>query len=350
MAPLPLVAPENPAVTHVRVGTSTAAVVTTPPEEESGPSGSSVAASEHSVRAQILVISERMLSGLFSGRWPALLLGLWLLGASFGVSRVIRGRIRMVRLLRGRQEISEGALRAELDRLCVEADWDHPVRLTVSRQVAGPLALGRKEICLPARALTELNHSQQRSVLAHELAHLIRRDPDWRLVGSVMEAIFFFQPLNRVARRGINECAEYLCDDWAVSKTGEGLTLARCLMEVAGWLGARPRRFPAAGMASAGSPLVRRVERLLDGKRRRETHFMWRASAAVSLLLAVVLVAPGVTATAFLQSQREAVRVEMVESVSAQPLDALPILPASRASVPGDDCECAPRPERLSIM
>ena len=38
-------------------------------------------------------------------------------------------------------------------------------------------------------------------MLAHELAHLARRDPLWLAFASVVERVFWIQPLNRIARR-----------------------------------------------------------------------------------------------------------------------------------------------------
>ena len=52
-----------------------------------------------------------------------------------------------------------------------------------------------------------------------------------------------------------------MCDDWAVRHTGQNVTLARCLVEVAGWMKTETRPVAAVGMAERGSPLVRRVER-----------------------------------------------------------------------------------------
>ena len=52
-------------------------------------------------------------------------------------------------------------------------------------------------------AIAELDAPQLRAMLAHELAHLERRDPQWLAFACILERAFFFQPLNRLARRGI---------------------------------------------------------------------------------------------------------------------------------------------------
>ena len=139
-------------------------------------------------------------------------------------------------------------------------------------------------------------------MLAHEVAHLVRRDPQWLIVARAMEVVFFMQPLNRLARRRMQEVAEYLCDDWAVSRMSQPVTLARCLAAVAEWVSRAPRAHSArlhpmsAMVESRGSPLVRRVGRILDGHSAPGARSARLAVAAsVLALLALAGVAPRVS-------------------------------------------------------
>ncbi len=140
------------------------------------------------------------------------------------------------------------------------------VRLTMARTISSPVALGRSEICVPELALSELGAEQQRSMLAHELAHLARHDSLWLVGASLIERFFFFQPLNRLARRELETTAEYLSDEWAMRKTGSAVSLAKCLATVAEWIQASPLGVPVAGLAERRSLLVARIARLLDGR------------------------------------------------------------------------------------
>jgi HEAT repeat protein len=172
------------------------------------------------------------------------------------------------------------------------------VRLTSSATISSPVALGLGEICVPDAALTDLDADQQRGLLAHELAHLARRDPLWLDCASIIERVFFFQPLNRLARRELQNAAEYLCDDWAAARTGSGVPLAKCLARVAEWIQASPLGVPVAGMAEQRSLLVARIARLI-GRRAAESPApkLALAGAALVLLGAVVAAAPGVQGT-----------------------------------------------------
>ncbi|MCP3961798.1 MAG: M56 family metallopeptidase [bacterium] len=172
------------------------------------------------------------------------------------------------RRLRAREDLTAGPARAIVDELCHEIGHARPVRLTTTERIPVPIALGllRPEICLPRRCLDGLSAAEQRSLLAHELAHLVRRDPAWHLAAAGISALLFFQPLNRLAGRRLRRLSEVLCDDWAVARTGSAKSLARCLTEVAGWVIERPRFFPSPGIAGGVSELGHRIRRLVEGR------------------------------------------------------------------------------------
>jgi bla regulator protein blaR1 len=236
-------------------------------------------------------------------RWrpslPALMLGAWALGASLLLAGYCRSHLRLSRRLENRPRVVGGTLLSRLRSLSAEAGLGGAVRLSCSSRVPVPLALGlaRSEICVPPRALAGLTDEQQEGMLAHELAHLVRRDPFWLVVGQVMACVFFFQPLNWVARRRLREISEVLSDEWAVTRTGRPLSLAGCLAEVAGWSTAG-RELPVPGMAVRTSHLARRIRRLLDEGRSPESpaRRLWLGAGMVVLLIAVVAAAPAISA------------------------------------------------------
>lgn len=204
-------------------------------------------------------------SALASLGLERVLLVSWGIGAAFLLGLYLVRRIRFARRILTRRTITEPPLAPMLEELRAAAGFQRAVRLTASSALPSPVALGAGEIAVPEAALTDLDSGQQRSMLAHELAHLARRDPAWLTAACIVEQIAFLQPLNRLARRRIQESAEYLCDEWAVRRTGSGVLLAKCLAKVAEWLEAAPRSVPVAGMAEDRSHLVARVRRLLEG-------------------------------------------------------------------------------------
>jgi len=218
----------------------------------------------------------------------------WLLVAFAMVCWYLGRRLVLVGRLGDRRTVVEGELPALLTQLCQEAGVTRRITLTSSTAISSPVALGRGEICLPAAVQSELDGDQQRAMLAHELAHLVRRDPQWLAFACLMERAFFFQPLNRLARRRMQQSAEYLADEWAAVRYG-GVPLARCLVKVAEWIQASPLGVPVAGMAEERSQLASRVTRLLESSGlvspapRRSVAFL-----SAGAVVAMVLFAPGV--------------------------------------------------------
>src|ERR1043166_5260783 len=205
--------------------------------------------------------------GIASGLWLTtgdLVVLAWLALAGLLLASYVLRRALLARRIANRKPVMTHPLAEQLRQLTNEAGITRPIRLTVSARLTSPVALGSCEIAVPEAALTELDPDQQRSMLAHELAHLERRDPVWLIAAALAERIGFFQPLNRLARRRIQESAEYLCDEWAVRRTGSGVFLAKCLAKVAEWIDAAPTAIPVAGIAEERSHLMARVQRLLD--------------------------------------------------------------------------------------
>jgi beta-lactamase regulating signal transducer with metallopeptidase domain len=232
------------------------------------------------------------------GGLSAALLGLFLGGAILGVGRLAFTARRLRRLLHGRTDILRGSLAERLAVLLARARLGRrAVRLTMSPALVSPIALASREIVVPEEA-SSLEVRQQEAMLAHELAHVVRQDPAWLVLAAVIEAALFIQPLNRLARAGMQEAAEELADDWAVRHLGTGLHLARCLTKVASWHSrATPGPFVSPMASGNGSALVQRVTRLLDDRSRERGPWAGagRLLFAGALLAAVAWGAPGIS-------------------------------------------------------
>jgi beta-lactamase regulating signal transducer with metallopeptidase domain len=223
-----------------------------------------------------------------------LLITAWALVAAAGLTRLVTSHRRFSQRLGRREPVRSLPVLTLLEDLLVASGTTTRVRLTRSDALGSPVALGVSEICVPGAVLSDLEPAQQRGVLAHELAHLRRRDPLWLIGAGLLERIFFFQPLNRVARVSIQESAEYLCDDWAARTTGSGLTVAKSLVKVAEWVRGTPAAVPLAGMAERPSQLVGRVRRLTERGRPAERRMRWAIPAAAAILLVTAFAAPGI--------------------------------------------------------
>ena len=220
---------------------------------------------------------------------PLVVVLLWSVVALASSLYYVARRLILVGRLADRRAVSDGPLAATLAELRLTTGYRRRVHLTMARTISSPVALGLSEICVPELALSELGMEQQRSMLAHELAHLARRDALWLAGASLIERLFFFQPLNRLARRELETTAEYLSDEWAMRKTGSAVSLAKCLATVAEWIQASPLGVPVAGLAERRSLLVSRISRLLEGRlpKNPASRLGWAALATAGVMVTI---------------------------------------------------------------
>ncbi len=273
-----------------------------------------------------------------------LALGLvWAGAALLGLARLLVAGSRLRRLLHGRFRIAGSGLRARVSLLAAALGIRRSVGLSAAPRLMVPLATGlvRPEVCLPARALAEMDAEEQLALCAHELAHLARRDPAWILVARTIEAIAPVQPLNTWARRRLQDLAECLSDDLAVSASARPLGLARSLVDVASWTIGETSFLPVtvAGALDRRSRLGHRVERLMDPVREPERPNRSFLPVAALCVLASALVTPVVSAKPPAPVEPEAPVAEAAPA-PPQPADASP----AEAPLP-EPAPLAPLPE-----
>jgi hypothetical protein len=264
--------------------------------------------------------------------WPTAFLSLWVIGSLLALLVLGRSILDLRRLLKTRRFRPAGRL---LDRLAAAMGLRRPVRLSTSAAIAVPFATGirQPEICCPER-VGDLATEHQKSLFAHELAHLARRDPAWQLIYRLGEAVLFLQPLNRFVRRRLEEIAEHLTDERAVACTGDRLGLARCLVVVAHWGVADSPGVPATAFA-AGPRLDRRVKRLISGTIGQRRTARWAAPLAIAGMVGSVLLLPAVMPTT------------VHANLSPSGSDAAPVQPWSPA-MPAVDTPATPAPAEVS--
>lgn len=211
--------------------------------------------------AELEALIDRCGGGGGVGHWPWLLLTLWTSGALLGGGLLLCRRSRLNRAL-GASRTPGGHAAVLLGRICERAGL-LSTRLLEASWLGTPIVLGGRRIVLPSYAIHHLASDELAAVLAHEVGHLVQRDPEWLQVLRVVEVILWIQPLNRLARRSFQEASDFLADSWAVCHTGSRLPLARSLEKVSRWSTRAGRLSGVLTMAHPDSPLVERVRAIL---------------------------------------------------------------------------------------
>ena len=114
------------------------------------------------------------------------IVGVWGAGALALLFWLLLCQIHLVRLRRNSLPIRDGAAALLLQDLCEQFQVRAPL-LLVSSQVRTPFLAGVwwPAIFLPADYEREFDGPALRAILAHELAHMTRRDCAWNLLAQV---------------------------------------------------------------------------------------------------------------------------------------------------------------------
>jgi TonB family protein len=143
---------------------------------------------------------------------------IWMLGASLALLALVAGAVRLARLAKLARPIT----RETWHRLTAEVSQHlkirGPVRLLQSPAVPIPMTWGlwRPRVVLPLGA-EHWSADRRRAVLAHELAHVRRRDWLVQILAAVVCAMYWFHPLFWLAYRRLREESEHACDDVVVN-------------------------------------------------------------------------------------------------------------------------------------
>lgn len=201
-----------------------------------------------------LLLSWRNAARAALGVWIALSLAMCV-RLAIGIARGIAAR-RATRLA------DDDPFHAELRRVLTKVGTDLGVRRRVELRVGDRVAC--PAIWCWWRPCVILSRSSNRSsvdwnaVLAHEVAHLSRRDHLTAMAAELLVCMLPWHPLSWWARRRLAELAEEACDDWAIRCARGAVEYAESLLAFG-----RPPRSALLAIVS-GSSVATRVRRVLD--------------------------------------------------------------------------------------
>ena len=212
--------------------------------------------------------------------WVRILLASWLFGAALMLARHLSALRRV-----GKAWTRAEPYQAIAEELKVVQGMDATAELRVSRDVDVPMTLAgpRPRILLPMEAVA-LPRESRMLVLAHEWAHVARRDLLFGWLPAVAETLFWFHPLARWASREYAQAREEACDEQALLSTNAS---PRAYGQLLLHFGVAPRSLST--IASCGSPtkgaLLRRLL-MLDASK---SSSRWGRVAGLALILVAAL-------------------------------------------------------------
>jgi beta-lactamase regulating signal transducer with metallopeptidase domain len=198
------------------------------------------------------------------------------------------GLLRLRGVARRSRALTAPAWTAALARLRTELGVTREVRLQVSDEVGSPLSWGlRKPLIVidPRSAAT----AAPAAVLAHELAHIARRDWPVLLGARVLLALYWWHPLMYLLFRTLQDDTECAADDRVLAAGVPASDYAHTLLTVSrhAFVGTSL----ASQIAARGNALVLRIGALLQVGRARGpvSGLQWLVGSVLTLTLIVFL-------------------------------------------------------------
>jgi beta-lactamase regulating signal transducer with metallopeptidase domain len=222
--------------------------------------------------------------------WRDALVCVWLAGVTAVLGYRAAGSLRLRRLRRRSEPLTDERARALAHTVAAECGLAGAVELRRSPACRVPLVWGvwRPVVLLPDAALA---WPGQRLVAAlrHEFGHVRRRDCLARLLAQMACAVYWMNPLVWLAARRLRVAQEQACDDLALRSGTSASDYADLLVEVARGPGVNGLLSRHALAMAQPSTLEARVRAIVDERRNREP--LRRGAMAMGATTAVALVA-----------------------------------------------------------
>ncbi len=228
------------------------------------------------------------------------LLLLWALVCALSLATWLRRLLRKVPSVREASLGEADALQRAKDSLRLSRNVD--LCITTADLVPGARGWLRPCVILPDLLADQLSEAELHAILAHELAHIARRDNLSAAAARVIVSAFWFHPLLWWIERRMLAEREAACDELVLAHGAEPADYVSAILKVCrmSFGGAAPS---FAGYAGAtGSNLQNRMEQIMSAHIVRPSSRLLRAIPGAVLVLAALLPVAG----GFLRGQDQA--------------------------------------------
>ncbi len=200
--------------------------------------------------------------------WPVIGMSIYLIFAALLLLRAIAGWIATTRVERCAQPIDDAILLARVRQTAPALGVRRIPRLADTDVLLVPMTTSvfRPMIVLPSD-WRGWDSAKMDAVLAHELAHVARRDLLTQRLSVLFRIVFCFSPLSWWLRRRLVDLAEQASDEAALEAGAERTAYAETLLGFVNDIQGEGHRARWHVAMAGGADAERRVERILTWKR-----------------------------------------------------------------------------------
>jgi beta-lactamase regulating signal transducer with metallopeptidase domain len=221
------------------------------------------------------------------------LAAIWLLGSALVFAGSMLRVFRFNRLLTAEAEVAPEALQKAAAKLAHRFGLNGTPAICTTSAHLSPMVWwtgGRVRVVVPTTLLDRMDARQTQWILAHELAHVRRRDYLVRWLEWLACVCFWWNPVVWGAQRNLRAMEEICCDELVLSCLDpEPKHYANALLAAVEYLARPVLRPPAvASEVNSGGFLERRFKMIVS-ERPRRSHSRWLHVSGVVLCALVVL-------------------------------------------------------------
>jgi len=215
---------------------------------------------------------------------------LWSLGVVMFSIRMAMGYHQIYRLRSQSISIEVPRVIDTFKKLLTKSGLSEKIALVSSPKVDIPLTIGHLKpmILLPIGLINRLSPEETQAILAHEIAHILRKDYLQNLLISTLEILFFYHPSVWWFSATIKTIREQCCDDIALELGAERIALSKALIQLE-----ENTPGPAFALAFAHkNQLLNRIQRLFQhpGQGTLRNEYSMSRSQAPLLICGIAMV------------------------------------------------------------
>lgn len=182
-----------------------------------------------------LIMYNEPVSTLPEITWQAVVFVLWLVGVLV-ISVLLIQRMWFVRRLIARSESAANRLAEILNQCVRQVGIGRKIELRLSHNVSSPAVCGlfKPVILIPETLLGKLSQDRLKAVLIHELAHIKRGDLWVNLAQTILQVIYFYNPLVWLVNVLVRRVREQAVDEMVLVALGaEAKSYSNTLIDIA---------------------------------------------------------------------------------------------------------------------
>ena len=199
--------------------------------------------------------------------WRAVVFLVWLVGILV-LSVLLFQRVLFVKSLLAQSDKANGRLDETLQQCCRQVGLRRNIEFRLSRNMLSPAVCGlfNPVILMPASLLENLSREKLRAVLIHELAHIKRGDLWVNFMQTILQIVYFYNPLLWFANAVVRGIREKAVDEMVLTKLGdEADSYSGTLIDIAEIAFSKPHfSLRLVGVVESKSALTSRIKHILS--------------------------------------------------------------------------------------